>query len=942
MLNGSSLTAFPYSLTNNDPTAVWLLDPQGTGYFVRPGSPLRLDRKAQISPNQSGNGTFSTNNYATAWIDHGTAPTGTGYEYVVIPGTTSTAMSQLAADYINPSTTPYKVLERDSTAHVVQWKPDGRIGYALFRTGALSAAVTNAGPLRSVSLPCLVMTQPTNSSLWLTVVNPDLNLINNVSTPTNVDVTVAGNWNSLSGSTNASILSVNGTATVVRVRTVNGLPVEVLLDFAGPVTPTLTAPVASAIFDGQTLAASTLTGGTATIANSGTAVAGSFAFATPDILPNVGTTNVSVTFTPLDTNNFATATTNVTVTVLSPVAGATFQWDPDLANPGAQDGSGTWSVASANWLYGTNHVGWADHNVASFGVATTTNCTVTLANDVTPAGIVFAPTTGNYTLAGTHAIWTTDNPNLVVSNNAAISAPITGSGGLNNTVWGTLTISGTNSYAGGTTVTRGTINIFGDQSAAAGGWTLSSSLIGVGMTVNFNAGSAITVSSGNSIVLHNYMNSGLLDAALNVAGTVINNGMLDDNRRGNLTLNSGATWTQNGGMFIRTTSNTSQGSSLTVSDGATFTYAGVGPIGLSPANINSGSALLAIAGGTFITSQGFQNATATSTGTATILLKNGGTLKLSATIPQLTTGAPANTFVSTGAGSMGGAIDTSAYSTTISNVLTGSGSLTKLGAGMLTLTASNTFTGSLSISNGTVAVNGSLVNGIVAVAPAGTLGGTGVVDAVNVSGSIAPGNGAVGALTTAGETWNGGGAYQFGLNSATNSSGWDLLKISGALNLQSATTNRFTIRLISLTSSNTPGPLADFVSAGTNVWTLATASGDIQNFDPAKFSVDTTGFSNAFNGTFAVSTNAGSLLLIYSGAALVAPVVGGAVAGGGTFGFSFSGPTGQGYHVYSTTNLALPLVNWQTETGGVFGTGSIIYSESATSNPRKFFRVGSP
>jgi hypothetical protein len=218
-----------------------------------------------------------------------------------------------------------------------------------------------------------------------------------------------------------------------------------------------------------------------------------------------------------------------------------------------------------------------------------------------------------------------------------------------------------------------------------------------------------------------------------------------------------------------------------------------------------------------------------------------------------------------------------------------------------------------------------------------------VAGPVTVNGTIAPGTGAVGTLSTVGETWNGGGAYQFSLNNATNSSGWDALNITGALNMQSSTNNPFLVKLVSLTSSNTPGPLADFSSTGTNVWTLAVASGGIQNFAPETFIVDTTGFSNAFTGTFSVATNGGSLLLTYSGASLLAPTVNNpALAGGNTFGFSFSGPSGQSYHVYSSTNLTLPLANWLPVSSGSFGTGAVNYSESTTNSLQKFFRVGSP
>jgi hypothetical protein len=74
-------------------------------------------------------------------------------------------------------------------------------------------------------------------------------------------------------------------------------------------TPTITtAPTASGITFGQTLADSTLTGGSAS-------TAGSFAFTTPATAPNAGTASQGVTFTPTDTSNFNTATTTVSVAV---------------------------------------------------------------------------------------------------------------------------------------------------------------------------------------------------------------------------------------------------------------------------------------------------------------------------------------------------------------------------------------------------------------------------------------------------------------------------------------------------------------------------------------------------------------------------------------------------------------------------------------------------
>jgi RHS repeat-associated protein len=74
-------------------------------------------------------------------------------------------------------------------------------------------------------------------------------------------------------------------------------------------TPTVTAwPMASSINYGQTLASSTLSGGTAS-------VAGSFSFTTPSTAPGAGAASQSVTFTPSDTTDYNTVIGSVSVTV---------------------------------------------------------------------------------------------------------------------------------------------------------------------------------------------------------------------------------------------------------------------------------------------------------------------------------------------------------------------------------------------------------------------------------------------------------------------------------------------------------------------------------------------------------------------------------------------------------------------------------------------------
>ena len=70
-------------------------------------------------------------------------------------------------------------------------------------------------------------------------------------------------------------------------------------------TPTVTAwPAATAIEYGQTLASSTLSGGSAS-------VDGSYAFTTPGMVPSAGTAAQGVTFAPTDTANYNTVSSSV-------------------------------------------------------------------------------------------------------------------------------------------------------------------------------------------------------------------------------------------------------------------------------------------------------------------------------------------------------------------------------------------------------------------------------------------------------------------------------------------------------------------------------------------------------------------------------------------------------------------------------------------------------
>ncbi|MGF7206548.1 autotransporter-associated beta strand protein [Skermanella aerolata] len=94
-----------------------------------------------------------------------------------------------------------------------------------------------------------------------------------------------------------------------------------------------------------------------------------------------------------------------------------------------------------------------------------------------------------------------------------------------------------------------------------------------------------------------------------------------------------------------------------------------------------------------------------------------------------------------------------------SDALTGAGTLTKRGTGTLTLSASNSMTGTNAIADGVLNVTGSLTGSATTVARGATLTGTGTVGAVTASGTIAPGA-SIGTLSATGPvTFESGSAF---------------------------------------------------------------------------------------------------------------------------------------------------------------------------------------
>jgi autotransporter-associated beta strand protein len=281
--------------------------------------------------------------------------------------------------------------------------------------------------------------------------------------------------------------------------------------------------------------------------------------------------------------------------------------------------------------------------------------------------------------------------------------------------------------------------------------------------------------------------------------------------------------------------------------------------------------------------------------------------------------------------------------TTYSGSLSGIGSFIKIGSGTMTLAGANAYSGSTLISVGTLRLTNSTGSatgsGFVTVAAGATLAGNGkFTGSLILNGNLSPGNG-VGVLGSGAATWNGGGVYVWEINDPLTNSGWDLLSVSGMLNIGASPASKFVIRPTTL-AGNVPGLLPSFNNQVNYTWTLATATGGVAGLDPNAFTVDTSSFSNSLSGgAFTVEQTGGAIVLKFH-ANTFAPQFTSATLTAGVFQFSATGVPGKSYILETTTNLVSPVI-WQTLTNLTADvSGALQFNDvNAVNLPQRFYRL---
>jgi filamentous hemagglutinin family protein len=325
-------------------------------------------------------------------------------------------------------------------------------------------------------------------------------------------------------------------------------------------------------------------------------------------------------------------------------------------------------------------------------------------------------TIGSLATTGSRNISLGSNTLTIGTNNTSttFAGVISGAGGVTKVGTGTLTLSGTNTFTGSTTVSAGTLAL---GNAAALGTTAAGTTVASGATLDVGGSvvgaEALTINGGTlaaSTGTSSLSGTVLLgaDSTVNVAGTELTvSGVVSG---------TGFGFTKTGtGRLVLSGSNTYTGvttitaGTLQVGSGSTTGTLGSGAVtnnaalsfnrsdNLTAANAISGSGTLTKLGAGTLTLTGTNNYSGTTTITAgTLQAGDGGT-----------TGTLGSGAVTNNAALSFNRSD----NLTAANAISGTGTLTKLGAGTLTLTGANSYAGATTITAGTLQVGSGSTTG---------------------------------------------------------------------------------------------------------------------------------------------------------------------------------------------------------------------------------------
>ena len=386
--------------------------------------------------------------------------------------------------------------------------------------------------------------------------------------------------------------------------------------------------------------------------------------------------------------------------------------------------------------------------------------------------------------------------------NITIGQAINGSGGLSKSGTGTLTLSGANSYSGGTTVNTGvlsvgaiadsgTSHIGNSGSLAFGGGTLAftGTTGSTARALAFTGSGGIKVATGSTLTLTGGQwtgNGGFTktgDGAMVVGSNLPSNDRfeIDSTRGGVFNMNAGsftissgttyfvmgddgqnATFNMSGGTFTNNAgggvylANGGGASTMNIT-GGTFSSNG-GPMRLGQGagatgilNIGGGAGLASVTLPSIVSSEVASNATAAinlnSNGLLNVskITKHTGAISVIFDGGTLQASANESAFMegldSATINTGGATIDSQAFAITVGQGMGGTGGLTKSGSGTLTLSGANSYNGITTVNQGRLVVSGAISNSAVTVNNAATVLASGATGTLGKS--VTVNNGAI-------------------------------------------------------------------------------------------------------------------------------------------------------------------------------------------------------